>query len=101
MYSWRGQFTVKLQDGGALTQSLDATTYIRQKIPELTFEDFGADERIFPQAGKLSAGQFASLRCGAVALFKSSSPQDQTKSPEPKFGAFRLVRMKGFEPTLF
>lgn len=26
-------------------------------------------------------------RCGAVALFKSSSPQDQTKSPEPKFGA--------------
>ena len=40
-------------------------------------------------------------RCGAVALFKSSSPQDQTKSPEPKFEAFRLVRMKGFEPTLF
>ena len=32
-------------------------------------------------------------RCGAVALFKSSSPQDQTKSPEPKFGAFRLVRV--------
>lgn len=31
-------------------------------------------------------------RCGAVALFKSSSPQDQTKSPEPKFGAFRLSR---------
>ena len=26
-------------------------------------------------------------RCGAAALFKSSSPQDQTKSPEPKFGA--------------
>ena len=59
MYSWRGQFTVKLQDGGAFTQPLDATTYIRQKVSELTFADFGADEGIFPQAGELSAGQFA------------------------------------------
>ncbi|MBS6782112.1 MAG: hypothetical protein KH234_01185 [Subdoligranulum variabile] len=50
---------------------------MQQKIPELTFEDFGADERIFPQAGELSAGQFA------PALRR------------------RRVRMKGFEPTLF
>jgi hypothetical protein len=28
-------------------------------------------------------------------------PQSQQESPEPKFGAFLLVRMKGFEPTLF
>lgn len=62
MYSWRGQFTVKLQDGGALTPPLGTTIHMQQKIPELTFEDFGADEGIFPQAGKLSAGQFASLR---------------------------------------
>ena len=41
-------------------------------------------------------------RCGAVALFKSSSPQDQTKSPEPKFGAFRLVRVviQNFSKTI-
>ena len=51
MYSWCGQFTVKLQDGGAFTPPLGATIHMQQKIPELTFEDFGADEGIFPQAG--------------------------------------------------
>ena len=60
MYSWYGQFTVKLQDGGAFTPPLGAKIHMQQKIPELTFEDFGADERIFPQAGELSAGQFPS-----------------------------------------
>ena len=59
MYSWCGQFTVKLQDEGAFTPPLGATIHMQQKIPELTFEDFDADERIFPQAGELSAGQFA------------------------------------------
>ena len=51
MYSQYGQFTVKLQDGGAFTPPLGAKIHMQQKIPELTFEDFGADERIFPQAG--------------------------------------------------
>ena len=59
MYLWCGQFTVKLQDGGAFTPPLGATIHMQQKIPELTFEDFGADEGIFPQADELSAGQFA------------------------------------------
>lgn len=50
---------MKLQDEGAFTPPLGATIHMQQKIPELTFEDFDADERIFPQAGELSAGQFA------------------------------------------
>ena len=59
MYSYFGQFTVKLQDWGAFPPPLGATIHMQQKIPELTFEDFGADEGIFPQAGELSCGQFA------------------------------------------
>ena len=40
---WCGQFTVKLQDGGAFTPPLGATIHMQQKIPELTFEDFSVD----------------------------------------------------------
>ena len=46
MYLYRRQFAVKLQDGGAFTPPLGATIHMQQKIPELTFEDFAADEGI-------------------------------------------------------
>ena len=82
MYSWCGQFTVKLQDEGAFTPPLGATTHMQQKIPELTFEDFGADERIFPQAGELSAGQFAPAlrRRRPVQILFTARPNEKPRT---------------------
>lgn len=82
MYSWHGQFTVKLQDGGAFTPPLGAKIHMQQKIPELTFEDFGADERIFPQAGELSAGQFAPAlrRRRPVQILFTARPNEKPRT---------------------
>lgn len=52
------------------------------KIPELTFEDFGADEGIFPQAGKLSAGQFAPAlrRRRPVQILFTARPNEKPRT---------------------
>ena len=67
---------MKLQDGGGFTPPLGATIHMQQKIPELTFEDFGADEGIFPRAGELSAGQFAPAlrRRRSVQILSTARP---------------------------
>ena len=55
---------------------------LKQKIPELTFEDFGADEGIFPQAGKLSAGQFAPAlrRRRPVQILFTAKPNEKPRT---------------------
>jgi len=67
---------------GAFTPPLGATIHIQQKIPELTFEDFGADEGIFPQAGELSAGQFAPAlrRRRPVQILFTARPNEKPRT---------------------
>ena len=68
--------------GGAFTPPLGAKIHMQQKIPELTFEDFGADERIFPQAGELSAGQFAPAlrRRRPVQILFTARPNEKPRT---------------------
>ena len=55
---------------------------LKQKIPEQTFEDFGADEGIFPQAGELSAGQFAPAlrRRRPVQILFTARPNEKPRT---------------------
>ena len=61
---------------------LGAKIHMQQKIPEQTFEDFGADEGIFPQAGKLSAGQFAPAlrRRRPVQILFTAKPNEKPRT---------------------
>ena len=53
---------------------------VQQKIPELTFEDFGADEGIFPRANQSPTGALAA-HCGAPPCSNPLHRKTKEKAP--------------------